>query len=398
MRRESIAYVFTHILRSPAESEWKGHDGTISYIQNLLQIPSGSRNTIQKVLHNVVYCSVADVPYDSSIDGRINLGNSSAIKDGSIELQILADALEAGKSMDEATLLVNEHRFEDGSQPENSAPADLVTDYRKEENPYLARFGLHLWEKEIDKSITLRSSLCITSYITHMWEQTALAMHGTIHEDDWLVYHDALALMTAKRTVKWMTDTTTPDGKKYIDRWILPELGCNEDIPRFGKRPVGDFPEGMPLDCSLNNDLKASNRVHGTDTDHLPEEDNRKFSLSTPKRCSKAIRRLWDYGLTGKDGEDQHDGGVPCGKRIVQDVTRIVDSYKRIDKEAHGGFVVGLGNSDGKRAQQRRATGVKAVRGGRQNKMTQEEQCEVETPSYSWPELGSHPAIKGSSR
>ena len=117
MRRESIAYVFTHILRAPAENEWKDRDGTISYIQNLLQIPQGSCNTIQKVLHNVVYCSVADVPYDSSIDGRINLGNSSAIKDGSIELQILADALEAGKSMDEATLLVNEHRFEDGSQP-----------------------------------------------------------------------------------------------------------------------------------------------------------------------------------------------------------------------------------------------------------------------------------------
>jgi hypothetical protein len=47
--------------------------------------------------------------------------------------------------------------------------------------------------------------------------------------------------MTAKCTVKWMTNTTTPDGKKYIDRWIFPRLGCNEDIPRFGKRPVGDL-------------------------------------------------------------------------------------------------------------------------------------------------------------
>jgi hypothetical protein len=82
-----------------------------------------------------------------------------------------------------------------------------------------------------------------------MWEQTPLlAMHGTIHQDDWLVYHDALALMTAKRTVKWMMNTTIPDGKKCIDHWILPRLGYNDDISRFGRRPVGDLPEGMPLD------------------------------------------------------------------------------------------------------------------------------------------------------
>ncbi len=38
-------------------------------------------------------------------------------------------------------------------------------------------------------------------------------------------------------------------------------------------------------------------------------------------------------------------------------------------------FVAGLGNSAGRRADQRRATaGVKAARGGRRTKMTQEEQ------------------------
>ena len=37
-------------------------------------------------------------------------------------------------------------------------------------------------------------------------------------------------------------------------------------------------------------------------------------------------------------------------------------------------FVDGLGNSSGKRAEQRRATGVKAARGGKRTKMTQEEQ------------------------
>jgi hypothetical protein len=37
-------------------------------------------------------------------------------------------------------------------------------------------------------------------------------------------------------------------------------------------------------------------------------------------------------------------------------------------------FIAGLGNSAGRRADQRRATGVKAEHGGKQTKMTQEEQ------------------------
>jgi hypothetical protein len=147
-----------------------------------------------------------------------------------------------------------------------------------------------------------------------------LAMHGTAHQDDWLVYHDALSLMTAKRTMEWMENTRTPDGKKYIDQWILPELGCNDDIPRFCGRPIGDFPESLPPDNTLNNDLKSSNTTHVMDTLSLNEDDPRKFSLSTPKRCSEAIRRLWDFGLTGKAGEDKHEGGAPSGSRIVQDV------------------------------------------------------------------------------
>jgi hypothetical protein len=59
---------------------------------------------------------VAGVPYDSSVD-RTHGGATSVIKDGSVKLRILADALEAGKCMDEATVLVNEHRRDDGSEP-----------------------------------------------------------------------------------------------------------------------------------------------------------------------------------------------------------------------------------------------------------------------------------------
>jgi hypothetical protein len=180
--------------------------------------------------------------------------------------------------------------------------------------------------------------------------------------------------MTAKQTMEWIKNTTTPNIKKYIDRWILPVLGCNDDILRFRGRPMGDFPESMPLDNTLNNDLKASNNTHLIDRVSLDEDDPRKFSLSTPKRCSEAIRRIWDFGLTGKAGEDQHEGGLQGGSRIVQDVYRVIDSYKTIEKESHGMIVAGLGNSAGRRAEGWRATGLKAARGGKRTKMTQEEQ------------------------
>jgi hypothetical protein len=117
VRRESIAHAFLHLLGAPAEEDWTGRDGTISTIQKLLKIPQGSRNAILKVLRDVDGCMVAGVPYDSSGDRTNNGGTRFVIKDGSVELQILADALEAGKSMSEATLLMNEYRKEDGSKP-----------------------------------------------------------------------------------------------------------------------------------------------------------------------------------------------------------------------------------------------------------------------------------------
>jgi hypothetical protein len=68
-----------------------------------------------KVLDDVDFSMVAGLLYDSSVD-RTNVGNISVIENSLVDLGILlADALEAGKNMDEATLLVNKHRQEDGS-------------------------------------------------------------------------------------------------------------------------------------------------------------------------------------------------------------------------------------------------------------------------------------------
>ena len=70
----------------------------------------------------------------------------------------------------------------------------------------------------------------------------------------------------------------------------------------------------MPLDNSLNADLKLSHDRHCVLTRRLPKNDPRKFSMATPKLISRGIHRLWDPGV----GE----AGAPSSKRVIEDCDR----------------------------------------------------------------------------
>jgi hypothetical protein len=55
----------------------------------------------------------------------------------------------------------------------------------------------------------------------------------------------------------------------------------DKDLKSYLGRPVSNLLEMMPWDCSLNKDLKDTVLRHVCYTCHLPEEDDRKFSLLT---------------------------------------------------------------------------------------------------------------------
>ena len=78
-------------------------------------------------------------------------------------------------------------------------------------------------------------------------------MKGSVHEDNFYIVHDALVLMTAKETINGMKQ------KGYLHRWFLPLNGLQDGTPYAG-RPVGNSPEFMPLDNSLNRDILQSLR------------------------------------------------------------------------------------------------------------------------------------------
>jgi len=206
-----------------------------------------------------------------------------------------------------------------------------IEDYRKAENPYLARYGEAQWREKINNSVFMSKYMCVKELVRDIHDRTKEAFKGTTHEDDWYFYHDALSQMTAKTTVEWMKQ------EGYYKRWLIPQLGLNDDISSFGGRPVGNRPEFMPLDNSLNNDIQLCLSLHCAITAHLPDDDPRKFSMATPNTIVKGILRI--YGT---------EGNVPCSSRIVTDCDKALTAFGKV-YEAGGKMVRELCSRSGHR-------------------------------------------------
>ena len=234
-----------------------------------------------------------------------------------------------------------------------------VIDYRKEENPYEARYGSENWEAKMKGCASMSPYICITSMIEHIIHETAATFKGTTHEDDWVFFHDALSLMTAKETVEWMRQ------KDYLKRWILPEQQLHFHDPqlkRYRYRPTGDGAELMSWDNSLNKDTHECTNWHIQLTTDYDDDDARKFSLSTPKRGSSAYRRLL-HPVTGV---------VPSSKRILQDCDLVYLSMRAV-LEAKGCAISELSVRTGHRAVAARAGGAVGTRGGKRTRKQAED-------------------------
>ena len=76
---------------------------------------------------------------------------------------------------------------------------------------------------------------------------------------------------TSKEYVTYMKSTEC-HGMSIYDRWLKPLNGLNAKTT-YQDRYVGNSPEFMPLDNSLNYDLQLSHRYHCIVTAHLPDSD-----------------------------------------------------------------------------------------------------------------------------
>ena len=211
---------------------------------------------------------------------------------------------------------------QDASRDQKPKPVD----HRNTPNPYESKFGTS-WKKEIKKSPTFSNSIIITDYIEHIMAESEAVMRGTKYQDTWRVYHDALSLMTAKDTKKWMAEAG------YLHRWILPTSDLYDNMPdlkhKYNTNPIGNSPEFMPWDAHLNADVHSALDLHCTVARNLPKDDTRKFDASTPNNMLRAYERILDPG---------DDGVCPPSKRICQDVGRIILSLKMV--RAAGGCMI----------------------------------------------------------
>ena len=115
-----------------------------------------------------------------------------------------------------------------------------------------------------------------------------------MHEDDFYIFHNDLVLLTAKGKLNWIKQ------KGYLHRWLLPLNGL-QDGTTYNSHSVGNIPDFMPLDNSLNRDILHSFRFHCVlsysivDGEETTEEDrNLCFSLSTTREIAQGLKHIWD--------------------------------------------------------------------------------------------------------
>ena len=103
-------------------------------------------------------------------------------------------------------------------------------------------------------------------------------------------------------------------------------------------RPVGNSPEFMPLDNSLNAGITSSHDFHCQATASLHKDDPRRFSMATPKTISQGIHRLFQC--------DESQEGVPSSSQIIHDCDQVWESMWTVYKHK-GAIVENLGNRNG---------------------------------------------------
>ena len=127
----------------------------------------------------------------------------------------------------------------------------------------------------------------------------------------------------------------------------MPVNGLNEKT-RYENKVVGNSPEFMPLDNSLNRDIQNCHDYHCILTNHLHRDDFRRFSKATPNLIDRGVRRIWDDEV-----------GCPGSARILADIEKATNAMMMVMLEK-GKMVPKLVNRNGHRNEK----GGRSKRGG----------------------------------
>jgi hypothetical protein len=254
-------------------------------------------------------------------------------------------------------------KAEDGPPP--------LIDHRKHKNPYWSLYGKAKWKAAVESSGRMRTIVNIRVLVTHMVNCGIDDYRGTIYEDCWGLYHDALSLMTSQANQEWM------EAMGYRKYWILPQFDLNTHFKYYRiPSPTGNHAESMPWDSTSNKDHDDIVMRHVAATYGLANNDPRKFSLRTPKDVSSAYRRIYNNPPVVRDGKEiipLGEGGPPP-HRLGHDIMKVPKYWRRVFNNE--GLNV-QGNVKGHRGDElreaRKAGKVKGTHGGTRVKKTMDE-------------------------
>ena len=109
-RRMAIYVMWRDTYDCPEPSTWKGKDGIIYILIEALNMPRGSYKTILKVLQDIWQCHVDAVEYTgNSRQVGCQPRHQPMIQSGSVEEQIVGDAVEDNIGFTATMELVNSH-------------------------------------------------------------------------------------------------------------------------------------------------------------------------------------------------------------------------------------------------------------------------------------------------
>ena len=102
--RDLISLFYLTVLHAPPPEDWHGDCGTVSEICTTLKLKKSQRLRVENVIAETHRALLLGEEYDSS---RAHRPGTRAIKDGSVEQQMVADCRERGMSYTETTLFIN---------------------------------------------------------------------------------------------------------------------------------------------------------------------------------------------------------------------------------------------------------------------------------------------------
>ena len=112
--RHAIYYYFIYHLDAPHEEHWGGKEGTISLIRKHLCLPPHTRRKICRTLQCIIHHIRTGTPFTGNYESHA--GRKVLIESGSTEEELIARWMEAHLGFRMTTMLVNEHRREEGEE------------------------------------------------------------------------------------------------------------------------------------------------------------------------------------------------------------------------------------------------------------------------------------------